>query len=78
MPASQVRPAHTQTRKPLMPDARPRRTAMCNLIEHTERDQRQQQAKRLEPIYANLADERGIPYQGPEQGPFFCPETEQQ
>lgn len=46
---------------------------MCNLIEHTERDQRQQQAKRLEPIYAALADERGIPYQGPEQGPSSCP-----
>lgn len=49
---------------------------MCNLIEHTERDQRQQTAKRLEPIYATLAHERGIPYQGPEQGPFPCPETQ--
>ena len=49
---------------------------MCSLIEHTERDQRQQQTKQLEPIYAALAKERGIPYQGPEQGPFVCPETE--
>jgi hypothetical protein len=49
---------------------------MCNLLEHSERDARLQQAKRGEPIYANLADERGIPYQGPEQGPFPYPEKD--
>ncbi|QDF19585.1 hypothetical protein PP353_gp50 [Arthrobacter phage Kumotta] len=52
---------------------------MCNLQEHTARDTRQQQA---EPIYAATARDHGIPYQpptqGPEQGPFSCPETEQQ
>jgi hypothetical protein len=49
---------------------------MCNLLEHSERDARLQQAKRGEPIYASLADERGIPYEGPEQGPFSCPDKE--
>ncbi|UYL88351.1 hypothetical protein SEA_EVEPICKLES_64 [Arthrobacter phage EvePickles] len=48
---------------------------MCNLLEHSERDARLQQSKRDEPIYADLADERGIPYEGPAQGPFSRPET---
>jgi hypothetical protein len=51
---------------------------MCNLTEHTHRDQREQQARKQEPIYAALATERGIPYQGPEQGPFSCPEKDNQ
>ncbi|AYR01571.1 hypothetical protein PP639_gp071 [Arthrobacter phage Seahorse] len=38
---------------------------MCNLLEHTERDAKLQQAKRAEPIYASLAVERGIPYEPP-------------
>ena len=48
---------------------------MCSLIEHTERDAREQQARRAEPIYAALATERGIPYEGPEQGPSAFPEA---
>jgi hypothetical protein len=51
---------------------------MCSLLEHTARDARQQTARQQEPIYANLADERGIPYEGPTEGHFLCPETEQQ
>lgn len=64
--------------QPELSHARPRRAPMCTLQEHIERDTRQQTAKRLEPIYAALAKERGIPYQGPEQGPFSfpCPETQ--
>ncbi|UDL14892.1 hypothetical protein PP357_gp45 [Arthrobacter phage Sarge] len=38
---------------------------MCNLIEHSERDARIQQAKRGEPIYAATAAEHGIPYEPP-------------
>jgi hypothetical protein len=38
---------------------------MCNLLEHSERDARLQQAKRGEPIYASLADERGVTYEPP-------------
>lgn len=49
---------------------------MCSLQEHTHRDQREQQARKQEPIYAQLATERGITYEGPEQGPFSCPETQ--
>lgn len=48
---------------------------MCNLLEHTARDQRQQAARQQEPIYATLANERGIPYEGPEQGPSAFPEV---
>jgi hypothetical protein len=78
MPAIPLRPANTQTHQPRLQNPRPRRTAMCNLTEHTHRDQREQQARKQEPIYAALATERGIPYQGPEQGPFSCPEKDNQ
>ncbi|WXW93187.1 hypothetical protein SEA_BRAYBEAST_51 [Arthrobacter phage BrayBeast] len=38
---------------------------MCNLLEHSERDARIQQAKRGEPIYATIAAEHGFPYEPP-------------
>ncbi|AYN57919.1 hypothetical protein PP640_gp68 [Arthrobacter phage Faja] len=47
---------------------------MCNLMEHSERSSRELEARKREPVYASLADERGVPYEGPEQGPFSCPE----
>ena len=38
---------------------------MCNLQTHMDRDHRLEEAKRLEPVYAALANEYGIEYQPP-------------
>lgn len=66
--------------EPHMPRAR--RTPMCSLTEHTARSHREHLAKQTEPIYTQTANDHGIPYepptQGPQQGPssFPCPETQ--
>lgn len=53
---------------------------MCSLTEHTARSHREHLAKQTEPIYTQTANDHGIPYepptQGPEQGPFLCPGTQ--
>lgn len=38
---------------------------MCNLLEHSERDARLQDARKREPIYVDLTAEYGIPYEPP-------------
>jgi len=42
---------------------------MCSLMQHSERDARIQQARRSEPIYAELADKYLLPYEPPEPEP---------
>lgn len=38
---------------------------MCNLMVHSERDAQIQQARRREPIYAELTDKYLVPYEPP-------------